>query len=505
MKKIFLILLSFNFVFLYSQPTHKIMSYNALNYPGSTAAERNPYFATVISNANPDILVMQEMTSQTGVNGFLTNVLIPINANYTAGTFLDGPDTDNAIFFKSSLFTFVSNTVIPTTLRDINEFKLVYTATGDTLRIYSVHLKASTGTTNEQQRLAEVTLLRNVTDALPLNKDYIVCGDFNIYGSTEPAYQKLLNQSTTGYFIDLFNLTGTWNNGAYAQYHTQSPRTRQFGGGATGGMDDRFDMILLSQAIFETGGIAYVPNSYTAYGNDGLHYNDSINRPPNNAVGQTIADAIHYASDHIPVFASFEFANPLPVEIDLFTATVIGNDVYLKWNTVTEINNYGYNIERTVIANAERNLNWKEIGFMSGNGTTNIIHSYKFLDKNLTAGNFRYRLKQIDNDGTFEYSPVIEVDVTAPDEYTLYQNYPNPFNPATTLEYSLPEKADVTISIYTAIGELVTTLVNRTVDAGYKKAVFNASNLTSGTYIYQIKAVGSGRTFVDTKKMILVK
>lgn len=336
MKKIFLIFLLFNFAFLNAQSTHRIMSYNALNYPGSTAAERNPYFSTVVSNANPDILVMQEITSQVGVTGFLTNVLIPINANYQAGTFLDGPDTDNAIFFKSNLFTFISNTPIATTLRDINEFKLVYNATGDTIRIYSVHLKASTGSTNEQQRLAEVNVLRSITDALPLNKDYIVCGDFNIYGSTEPAYQKLLNQSTTGYFIDLFTLTGTWNNSSYAQYHTQSPRTRQFGGGANGGMDDRFDMILLSPAIFQSGGISYVSNSYTPYGNDGLHYNDSINRPPNISVGQTIADAIHYASDHIPVFADFSFESSTSTQITL-TALIEGfyNGTTMIRDTVT--------------------------------------------------------------------------------------------------------------------------------------------------------------------------
>jgi endonuclease/exonuclease/phosphatase family metal-dependent hydrolase len=312
------------------------MSYNALNYPGSTATERNPYFSTVISNANPDILVMQEMTSQTGVNGFLSNVLIPINSNYTAGTFLDGPDTDNAIFFKSNLFTLISNTAIPTTLRDINEFKLVYNATSDTLRIYSVHLKASSGSTNEQQRLAEVTVLRNVTDALPSNKNYIVCGDFNIYGSTEPAYQKLLNQSTSGYFIDLFNLTGTWDNATYAQYHTQSPRTRSFDGGSTGGMNDRFDLILMSPAIINSGGITYVPASYTPYGNDSLHYNDSINRPPNNAVGQVIADAIHYASDHIPVFANFSFETSATQQINL-TALIEGfyNGISMIRDTVT--------------------------------------------------------------------------------------------------------------------------------------------------------------------------
>ncbi|MFZ2322131.1 MAG: endonuclease/exonuclease/phosphatase family protein [Ignavibacteriaceae bacterium] len=317
------------------------MSYNALNYPGSTADIRNPYFTTVISNADPDILVMQEMTSGPGMLAFLNNVLIPIDSNYQAGLFIDGPDTDNSIFFKSDLFTFISNTPISTDLRDINQFTLVYNLTGDTLRIYSVHLKASSGSTNEQQRLAEVTILRNVTDALPPYSNYLVCGDFNIYGSTEPAYQMLLDNTYSGYFLDLYNLPGTWNQSQYAQYHTQSPRTRQFGGGATGGMDDRFDMILLSQAIFETGGISYIPNSYTAYGNDGQHYNDSLNRPPNNAVGQTIADAIHYSSDHIPVFASFTFDNPIPVDINVLSATVIDNDVMINWETVTEINNYG--------------------------------------------------------------------------------------------------------------------------------------------------------------------
>jgi len=191
----------------------------------------------------------------------------------------------------------------------------------------------------------------------------------------------------------------------------------------------------------------------------------------------------------------------IPVELTSLVANADRNNVALKWSTATETNNNGFQIERKLNGSNE----WTNVSFVSGNGTTTERNNYVYLDKGLTVGKYSYRLKQIDNDGTFEYSPVIEVDVTAPDEYTLYQNYPNPFNPATTIEYSLPEKADVRISIYTAIGELVTTLVNGTVDAGYQKAVFNASNLTSGTYIYQIKAVGSGRTFVDTKKMILIK
>lgn len=283
------------------------MSYNLLNYPGSTASIRNPHFRTVIQNTVPDILVVQEILSQTGVDGFLNNVLNVASSGYAAGTFIDGPDTDNGIFYKTAAFTFLANNVITTSLRNINEFVLRENSTGDTVRIFSVHLKAGNSSSEEQQRLVEVTILRNVTDNLPPNSNYIICGDFNIYGSSELAYQKLLNQSTQGYFIDIYNLSGSWNSPNYAVYHTQSPRIRQFGGGANGGMDDRFDMILFSQAVINTGSICYIPDSFVTYGNDGNHYNDSINKPPNAVVSQQIADALHYSSDHIPVIASFSF------------------------------------------------------------------------------------------------------------------------------------------------------------------------------------------------------
>ncbi len=291
----------------YGQNQYKIMSYNLLNYPGSDSAIRNPYFRTVISNTVPDVLVVQEILSQAGVDGFLNNVLNYVSSGYVAGTFIDGYDTDNAIFYKSSSFTFIANNVITTSLRNISEFVISENSTGDTLRIYSVHLKAGTASTDKQQRLAEVTTLRNVTDNLDPNSNFIVCGDFNIYSSDETAYQKLKDPTSSGCFIDIFNLTGTWNNQAYAQYHTQSPRVRQFNGGSTGGMDDRFDMILFSQSVIDSGNIFYVPGSFINYGNDGNHYNDSINKPPNTAVTQQIANALHYSSDHIPVFATLSF------------------------------------------------------------------------------------------------------------------------------------------------------------------------------------------------------
>ena len=394
MKKFILILFSFNFFIIFPQTTHKIMSYNALNYPGSDASIRNPYFSTVIANADPDILVMQEMTSLSGVNDFLNNVLIPINSDYTAGTFNDGPDTDNSIFFKNRHFTFISNTVIPTSLRNINEFKLVEKASNDTIRIYSVHLKASSGTTNEQQRLSEATILRNFTASLPANSNYLVCGDFNFYGSTEPGYQKLLDQSTPGYFVDIYNLSGTWNNAIYAQYHTQSTRIRQFGGGSTGGLDDRFDLLLFSPSLLQEGLIDYVTGTYTAYGNDGLHYNDSINKTPNNAVGQVIADALEYSSDHLPVFASFNFQSPTSVQIladnNLPTQFVLYQNYPNPFNPSTTIS-YNLPTSNFIILKIYDVLG-NEIITLVNEQQQAGLHKIQFYANNLSSGMYFYTL-----------------------------------------------------------------------------------------------------------------
>lgn len=321
----------------FAQSQHTIMTYNIMNYPDTDTTGRNPYFRTTFTSIQPDILVIQEVTSIAGVNGFLNNVLNKVSSGYSAGTFINGPDTDNAIFFKNSLFSFISNTAISTALRNINEFKLRHIATGDTLIIYAVHLKANQTSVDSLARAAEVDSLRKRTATLHSGSYYIVCGDFNIYSANELAYQKLKNQSTSGYFLDVLNLPGNWNsNSSYAIHHTQSTRTRDFDGGSTGGLDDRFDMILMSPTIINSGGITYVPGSYMAYGNDGLHFNDSINRPPNNAVGQTVANSLHYSTDHLPVVASFTFDAPY-MELTSFKALIEGyyNGTTMRSDTVT--------------------------------------------------------------------------------------------------------------------------------------------------------------------------
>ena len=302
---------------LQAQDTVKVMSYNLLNYPevssssafSADTALRNPEFRRIIQATNPDILVVQESNSSTGFSGFLNNVMNANGVAYGAATYVNSFDTEQGLYFRLSKFQFISNTPIPTSLRNINEFRLVHIPSGDTIRVYGVHFKASAGTAEEQQRASEADSLRKRTNALPPGSHFIVCGDMNLYGSSEPAYQKLLQvqAGNEGHFYDALNLSGIWNNSSYAVHHTQSPRIRSFAGGATGGMDDRFDLILYSKAVRDAGGITVVPGSLKAFGNDGLHYNDSINQMPNNAVSQAVANALHNAADHIPVLLSITF------------------------------------------------------------------------------------------------------------------------------------------------------------------------------------------------------
>ena len=187
----------------------------------------------------------------------------------------------------------------------------------------------------------------------------------------------------------------------------------------------------------------------------------------------------------------------LPVELSSFTATLNGNTIQLRWKTETEVNNYGFEIERSI-----DNSNWINIKFIGGSGNSNSPQNYQYFDSNIEqSGNYYYRLKQIDNDGTYEYSDVITVGVGVPDKYTLSQNYPNPFNPETRIDFSLPIKQFVSLKVYNTLGEVVEELANGYKEAGSYTILFNASDLASGIYIYRLET----QDFTINKKMTLIK
>jgi len=186
----------------------------------------------------------------------------------------------------------------------------------------------------------------------------------------------------------------------------------------------------------------------------------------------------------------------VPVELSGFTAIVDGNDVQLNWTTETELNNSGFEILRSVDGN-----NWENIAFVPGFGTASEPRTYYFTDAELKSGFNSYRLKQIDFDGSFEYSDIVNVFVSSPIDYNLEQNYPNPFNPNTQIKFSISNEVQVNLSVFNFLGEKVKELKNEIMKPGYYEVEFNASSLASGVYSYRIKA----GDFVETKKMVLMK
>lgn len=190
----------------------------------------------------------------------------------------------------------------------------------------------------------------------------------------------------------------------------------------------------------------------------------------------------------------------IPVELSSFTASISNNIVTLKWQTASENNNQGFEIQRRADAG------YSKIGYVQGAGTTTDIQNYSFVDMNLKPGIYHYRLKQIDFDGTIAYSNEINVEVSVPNIFVLNQNYPNPFNPTTSISFSLPVDANVSLKIFNALGQEVTRIIEGNLVSGFHEINFDAAGLTTGVYFYNFEATGvDGRNFTSVRKMILTK
>jgi hypothetical protein len=189
------------------------------------------------------------------------------------------------------------------------------------------------------------------------------------------------------------------------------------------------------------------------------------------------------------------WSDVVPVELTSFTASPVGNNINLKWTTATEVNNSGFEIQRMY------SNKWEKIGFVNGNGTRSEQTEYTFTDKNLEPGKYAYRLRQIDHDGTFSYSPAVETEIGTPLSFSISQNYPNPFNPSTSISFALPEAGNIKLVVYNLLGQQIRVLVNEYKSAGSYTIDFNADNLNSGIYLYKIEY----KSFTEVKKMTLLK
>ena len=206
-----------------------------------------------------------------------------------------------------------------------------------------------------------------------------------------------------------------------------------------------------------------------------------------------------YSEIVIPI--AMKISSVVPVELSSFTAENIDNEVLLKWQTATETNNSGFEVERSQQSTVKGQNDWMKISFIEGKGTTTEKANYIFRDKITAPGKYLYRLKQIDFDGTVSYSTEVEIEVLSPKEFALFQNYPNPFNPSTTIKFALPEKTNVELLVYNSLGEKVADVFSGELGEGFHEIEFTASNLSSGIYFYRLES----DKFVSVKKMIIIK
>ena len=374
--------------------TVRIMTYNILNYQDENSREDD--YALIIDFIQPDLIVAQEIIGETGYSHFRSDVLDVIAPNSWASAPFTNQTAqqDIALYYKDDTFTFISTSVVYTAqssgTRDVIQWVMLHNLSGIEFNVYGVHLKASSGTSNANQRLQETTILRDHLNELDANF-FIVAGDFNIYSnnsSSEPAFDMLTGASddNAGRLFDPIDRIGHWhNNSSYSDVHTQSPRTSSFGGGANGGMDDRFDWLFVSQSILdESSSMYYVDGTYWAFGNDGNHFNDAINDGNNNSVSAEMADALHDASDHLPVYMDVWFDDLTYSDQGIVITEVMANpasvsDSYGEWfevlnTTDSTIDMHGWSI---------KDLDGDEHQLTSGQATIPILSGeYLILAKN---------------------------------------------------------------------------------------------------------------------------
>ena len=358
---------------------------------------------------------------------------------------------------------------------------------------------------------------RGMSNSVGSSKNFPV-GDANSYRLLN--LRSTTSGASTGHYAIVRCASGNANNGSSSLLggidKVSSVRYFQIGynntgAGATNMSFDRFEVSYGSDDGITTGNT----NLKVAYSVDNrATWNGIMQSTPHTTViastdPQTIiipdalASPLNVLAGSSSIFVTLSDtlggANSLPVELTSFTALKSSNGINLNWSTATELNNNGYDIEKRI---SGKSSTWETIGFVKGAGNSNSVKNYSFTDKeSFVFGNYEYRLKQNDVNGTYKYSKIVEVDIAQPTIYSLNQNYPNPFNPSTTIEYALPKAGNVQLVVFNTIGQEVSRLMDGYQVSGNYSIKFNANNLTTGVYFYRLKT----DNFVSIKKMILIK
>lgn len=318
MKYLFILFIALSSFVSAQDETLSIVSYNLLNFPDGrddcgnniVVPNRADTLKKITDYLQPDIFVACEVQTQAGVDAVLNDALnVNGNTNYIAATFNGNGYLHNAMFYNSDKLVLKSQHVVVSFPREIDHYVMYLKDPNldvfyDTtfIEVYMTHLKAGNSNSSEVQRATQTQVLMDYIAARPTDRNIFVAGDMNVYSSYDDGYQNL---TSGGYALkDPINTPGSWNNSSsFAAIHTQSTRTSEnLDCGSKGGMDDRFDQILVSQNVMNNNdNVQYQTGSYRAVGQDGNHYNGSLNSGSNSMYPMNLVRALYYMSDHLPV------------------------------------------------------------------------------------------------------------------------------------------------------------------------------------------------------------
>ena len=332
-KRNILFILLFVVSLLQGQTRIKTMFYNTLNYNSNAESEaRTPHLKTILDEVKPDLFMVCELKNETASNYLFNNAIVISNPSFKKADFNTSrsPATDllQMVYYNADKLTLEFNEVIPTGVRDINHYTLkLKTASETRIEVFVTHLKASAGISDRQKRSESVDLFVRQLDRLPIDAYVIFAGDFNFYTSNEEGFLKLIDENNPIQIIDPINRlcpsfpddgkdyydvdydnTYFWNNSSFSDVHSQSTRSSQLNGdGAGGGMDDRFDFIMLSKNFTESTEMKFVNNSYKTIGNNGNCYNSFVsNTTCTGEFSQNLRNALFIFSDHLPIVLELE-------------------------------------------------------------------------------------------------------------------------------------------------------------------------------------------------------